>query len=253
MKIEILGAFGGESLSCRMTCLLINDTIALDAGSLTQALSLERQRRVHSILITHSHVDHTSALPFFVENTRSKGPESIAIYGSRATLYTLRRNLFNDTSWPDFGNLPNHLTPSIQFKELQNEVSITIDDVRFTPFAVNHVVPTCGFLIEHDKSAILWSSDTGPTVRFWEMANFTANLKAVCIDTSFDNSLQDLAEVSLHLTPSLLHEELEQLDRKVPVFLQHLKPWCREQIYAEIAALELPDVSFLEQGRVYEF
>ena len=253
MKIEVLGAFGGESLSCRMTCLLINDSIALDAGSLTQALSIERQQRVHSILITHSHVDHTSSLPFFVENTRARGPESIDIYGSRATLYSLRRNLFNDTSWPDFGNLPNHLTPSIQFKELQNEVPVTIDDVKFTPFLVNHVVPTFGFLVEHGKSAILWSSDTGPSVRLWELANFTATLKAVCIDSSFDNSLQSLAEVSLHLTPQLLSEELQQLDRKVPVLLQHLKPWCREEIYCEVAALALPDVGFLDQGRIYEF
>ena len=253
MKIEVLGAFGGESLSCRVTCLLINDSIALDAGSLTQALSIERQQRVHSILITHSHVDHTSSLPFLVENTRARGPESIDIYGSRATLYSLRRNLFNDTSWPDFGNLPNHLTPSIQFKELQNEVPVTIDDVKFTPFLVNHVVPTFGFLVEHGNSAILWSSDTGPSVRLWELANFTANLKAVCIDTSFDNSLQNLAEVSLHLTPHLLSEELQQLDRKVPVLLQHLKPWCREEIYSEIATLALPDVGFLDQGRIYEF
>ena len=33
MKIEILGAYGGESPDCSTTCLLINDTIALDAGS----------------------------------------------------------------------------------------------------------------------------------------------------------------------------------------------------------------------------
>lgn len=236
-----------------MTCLLINDTIALDAGSLTQELSLERQQRVHSILITHSHVDHTCSLPFFVENTRTNGPESIHIYGSRATLYNLRRNLFNDTSWPDFGNLPNHLTPSIQFRELQNEVPIKIDGVKFTPFLVNHVVPTFGFLVEHGKSAFLWSSDTGPSVRLWELATFTANLKVVCVDTSFDNSLQNLAEVSLHLTPQQLSEELQQLDRKIPVLLHHLKPWCREQIYSEVAALALPDVGFLEQGRTYEF
>jgi ribonuclease BN (tRNA processing enzyme) len=236
-----------------MTCLLVNDTIALDAGSLTQSLTLERQQAIHSILITHSHVDHTSSLPFLVENTRAKGPESIDIYGSRATLYTLRRNMFNDTSWPDFGNLPNHLTPSIQFKELQNEVPITIEDVKFTPFSVNHVVPTFGFLIQHQKSSVLWSSDTGPAVRLWELANFTANLKAVCVDTSFDNSLQALADVSLHLTPQTLREELQQLDRDIPVLLQHLKPWCREQIYSEVAALDLPNVSFLEQGKAYEF
>ena len=66
MRIEVLGSFGGESMNCRMTCLLINDTIALDAGSLSQALPIERQRKIHTILLTHSHMDHTSSLPFFV-------------------------------------------------------------------------------------------------------------------------------------------------------------------------------------------
>ena len=58
MKIEVLGGYGGESLGYRMTCLLINDTIALDAGSLSQALPIERQVDIGSILLTHSHIDH---------------------------------------------------------------------------------------------------------------------------------------------------------------------------------------------------
>ena len=73
MKIEVLGAYGGESTECRMTCLLINDGIALDAGSLTQSLSLERQSEVHSIILSHSHLDHTNSLPFFIENMAAKG------------------------------------------------------------------------------------------------------------------------------------------------------------------------------------
>ena len=43
MRIEVLGSYGGESVKCRLTCLLINDTVALDAGSLSQALPIERQ------------------------------------------------------------------------------------------------------------------------------------------------------------------------------------------------------------------
>ena len=64
MKIEVLGGYGGESLGCRMTCLLINDTIALDAGSLSQAL-LDRApgRGGFDPALTHSHMDHTSSIP----------------------------------------------------------------------------------------------------------------------------------------------------------------------------------------------
>ena len=42
MDIHVLGAFGGEAPGCRMTCLLINGTTALDAGSLSQTLEIEQ-------------------------------------------------------------------------------------------------------------------------------------------------------------------------------------------------------------------
>ena len=256
MNVEILGSFGGESIDCRMTCLLLNDSIALDAGSLSQSLPIERQRLVHSIVLTHSHMDHTSSLPFFIENVFGKLREAVDIYASAATIYALRRHLFNNDTWPDFTRLPNHLLPVIRFHELQDEVPIVIGEgsggaVRFTPIPVNHVVPTYGFLIEGEKASFLWSSDTGPTQRLWEIANRTENLAGVWIDCSFDNAMQGIAEVSGHLTPAGIASELKKLERRVPILLHHLKPPCIEQIQKEIAALGNPDVGFLEQGRVY--
>jgi ribonuclease BN (tRNA processing enzyme) len=236
-----------------MTCLLINDTIALDAGSLSQALAIDRQERVRTILLSHSHMDHTSSLPFFIENVYGRANGAIDLHASPATIYAVRKHLFNNATWPDFSRLPNHLLPAIRFDEFETEVALTIDGVRFTPIHVDHPIPTHGFLIEADGAAILWSSDTGPTHRFWEIANRTANLRAVFIDTSFDNSLQHVADLSLHLTPKTLEVELRKLQRKVPVFLHHLKPPCIERIREEVKLLRNPDVEFLEQGKVYEF
>jgi len=114
MRIRVLGGFGGESLDCRMTCLLINDRVALDAGSLTQGLAIEEQVRVHSILLTHSHMDHTSSLPFFIENVYGKSEGAIRIHSSPATVYAIRKYLFNNATWPDFTRLPNHLLPAVR-------------------------------------------------------------------------------------------------------------------------------------------
>jgi ribonuclease BN (tRNA processing enzyme) len=253
MRIEVLGASGGESPGRRLTCLLINDQIALDAGSLTKGLELDRQARVGSILLTHSHLDHTTSIPFFIENVYGRRREAIDLHASRATIYALRRNLFNDASWPDFTRLPNHLLPAIQFREFESEVPLMIEGVRFTPIAMDHLVPTHGFLIEQGNSAVLWSSDTGPTERLWEIANRTPNLKALCVEVSFDSSMQRIADVSMHLTPRTLGVELGKLDREVPILLHHVKPQCAARIETEVAGWRRSDVDFLEQGRTYEW
>jgi ribonuclease BN (tRNA processing enzyme) len=235
-----------------MTCLLVNGTVALDAGSLSQVLPIEQQVEVRSILLSHSHMDHTNSLPFFIENVFGRG-EGIDIHASSPTIYAIRKYLFNNATWPDFTRLPNHLLPSVRFQEFESEVPLVLDGVTFTPIPVEHLVPTHGFLIEENGAAVLWSSDTGPTQRFWEVANRTPNLKAVCIETSFDNSLQPVADVSLHLTPRTLVEELRKLEKKVPVFIHHLKPPCLARIREEVRQLKNPDVEFLEQGKEYRF
>jgi ribonuclease BN (tRNA processing enzyme) len=252
MKIEVLGAYGGESTECRMTCLLLNDGIALDAGSLTQSLSLERQANVHSIVLSHSHLDHTNSLPFFIENIFDRrGP--IDVYASSTTIYAVRQHLFNNSMWPDFSRLPNHLLPSVRFHQLEAEVPFTIEGVRFTPIEVSHLVPTFGFLIEECGSSVLWSSDTGPTVRLWEIANLTPHLETVFLETSFDNGLQRVADLSYHLTPETMFGEVQKLEREHPVLLHHLKPPCVEAIRREVAALGADNIGFLQQDEVYEF
>jgi ribonuclease BN (tRNA processing enzyme) len=253
MKIQVLGGFGGESIDCRMTSLLINDRVALDAGSLAQALAVDEQVKVHSIVLSHSHMDHTNSLPFFIENVYGKSNGAIRIHSSPATIYAIRKYLFNNATWPDFTRLPNHLLPAVQFEELADEVPLELDGVSFTPISVDHLVPTHGFLLRQGRSAVLWSSDTGPTTRFWEVANQTPDLKALCIEVSFDNALQEIADVSLHLTPRTLERELEKLERKVPILLHHLKPPCIAKICAEVQAMRNPDLQFLEQGKTYEF
>ncbi len=253
MLIQVLGGYGGESDVCRMTCLLINGTIALDAGSLSQVLPIERQVGVHSIVLSHSHMDHTNSLPFFIENVYGQGDRAIELYASEPTAYAIRKYLFNNATWPDFTRLPNHLLPAVRFHEFESEAPITIEGVKITPIAVDHLVPTHGFLIEEGGQAVIWSSDTGPTRRLWEIANKTPNLRALCIETSFENALQEVADISLHLTPRTLEVELRKLERKVPILLHHLKPPYVKRIHEEVKALRNPDLDFLEQGKEYRF
>lgn len=253
MRIRVLGCYGGESPECRLTCLLLNDTLALDAGCLAQALPIEAQARVRSIILSHSHIDHTSSLPFFIDNVYGSLEGPIDIYASAPTIEAVRQHLFNNATWPDFTRLPNAMLPSMRFIELEAESPVEIDGLSLTPIPVAHPVPTFGFLIEDATSSVLWSSDTGPTDRLWDYANRVETLKAICLDTSFDSSLQKIADLSLHLTPRTLAVELKKLHRRIPVLLHHLKPHYIEAIRGEVARMANPDISYLEQGRVYDF
>ena len=51
------------------------------------------------------------------------------------------------------------------------------------------------------------------------------NLKALLLETSFPNKLQELADISGHLTPQTLRGELGKFQRNgAEVLLYHLKP-----------------------------
>jgi ribonuclease BN (tRNA processing enzyme) len=249
----VLGCYGGQSPGKRLTSLVVNGSIAIDAGSLSEVLEIEEQAEIRSLLLTHSHMDHIHCLPFFVENVFGKNAASIDIYASAETIYAIRKNLFNNAAWPDFSRIPNHLLPALRFREIVDGVPFTVDGVSFTPFGVHHIVPTFGFHVEQDGRSWLWSSDTGPTRRLWEIANTARELSAICLETSFDSSLQRIADLSLHLTSGTLAEELRKLERAAPILLHHLKPRCLDAIQREVRALSNPDINYLEQDRTYQF
>ena len=200
-----------------MTSLLINDTVALDAGWVSNALSLKEQVKVKDILISHSHLDHTCALPFLIDNNFSHPGFNLRIYALAEVVASMKNHLFNNATWPDFTSLPNDMTPVLKLIPVEPEKPISINGLTITPVPVSHLVPTAGFIVEDKKTAIGFTSDTGPTVRFWELVNRIKKLKAVITETSFPNSLQDLATISGHLTPATLDPELDKLERDVPV------------------------------------
>jgi cAMP phosphodiesterase len=233
--------------------LLINDRIALDAGSQASALTPDQQAQVDTVLISHAHIDHIHTLPFFVENLLRVVEEPVRVLASPEAIRTMREHIFNWQVWPDFTLLPSPEAPTMRFEELFDENPVEVHGVRFTPIRTTHSVHTQGFLIEDGDAAVLWSSDTGPTTRLWEVANQCPNLRAAFIEVSFPNALQAIADSSLHLTPQTLVEEVEKLERTVSVLLHHVKPRLIDEVHREVRDLARPDFDFLEQGKTYEF
>ena len=254
MKWHVLGSFGGSSPTCRMTSFLINDELALDAGSITQALPLDAQRRIRQIVLTHSHLDHTASIPFLVENRFGEQREALEILVTPQVLHTVKRHLFNNDTWPDFTRIPNDMLPAVRLVEVEPRATFAASGVRLTSVPVRHTVPTHGYLVEDEGGAVLFTSDTGPTEEVWALANHTRNLKAVIVEVSFPSRMQAVADVSLHLTPTTLAAELAKLRRDVAVHLYHLKPAYVDELRQELAATRFPHpVEELRQDHTYTF
>ncbi|GAV20151.1 ribonuclease Z [Mariprofundus micogutta] len=255
MRIKVLGCYGGQLLGFRLTSFLVNDTILLDAGSPTEAMSLEEQHNIRHICLSHTHLDHIKDIAFLADNRSLKcmngnsDNPTITIHSLAANNETLRRHFLNGEVWPDFTAIPNRTNPTLKLIDLQAETAFEIDDVRITPIAVNHPVPCTGFLLEQNGMQVIYTADTGNTDRIWEIANAQPNLKAIILDCSFPNAMQHLADISGHLTPNGVMKELQKFNAvgKVPVYLYHMKPETLNIMTAEVEELNVPHLRMLTQ------
>jgi ribonuclease BN (tRNA processing enzyme) len=253
MDVRILGCYGGIVPGYRTTNFLVNGTTAVDAGALVYTLSFEEQTRIRHIFITHSHLDHTTSLPFLIDNVFGMIDAPVNVYSIAPVIEAIRAHLFNDVTWPDFSRIPDEESAFLRFHVIEPRVPVEIDGVRYTPIPVNHIVPCVGYVMEDDRSAVIFTSDTGPCREIYDVANRTPNLKAFITEVSFPNELAYIAELSRHLTPRLLAAELTQLKEGPDVFLYHLKPPYIDQIHVELAELALPFVRCLDQDQTYRF
>ena len=247
MELRVLGCSGGEAEGHRLTGLLVNGVVAIDAGSLTQALSTEAQIAIKQIFISHSHLDHICTLPFFTKNIFGHTEVPVQIHALKETLDALRRHLFNDELWPDFSVIPSPDNPIIRFSEVTPGQAHLLEGLRITPIKVNHLVPCVGYLVEDDHSAFIFSSDTAETDEVYAVANRTPNLKLFITEASFPNEQAWLAEASKHLTPEKLGRELQKLKVDVPVGIYHLTPGDRPVMLPQIEAIGDSRIRMLDQ------
>jgi len=139
--------------------------------------------------------------------------------------------------------------PVVTFHSMPEEEPMPIGDSIVTMLRVNHVVPSTAFLIENNKKTLLHVGDTAPTERVWSVARSKRNLSAVVLEASFPNRLQELADVSRHLTPQTLAKEVEKLGNpSVPILVTHLKPQYREEIIKELKKIKGHRLKILKEG-----
>jgi len=254
-KMQIRVVDGCQSTPHRQSTLIsyvVGEKVAFDAGALG-LLPLPEQRQLSSIFLSHSHADHIATLPLLIDHIYQPGPECITLYANSATINDLRQHVFNGRIWPDVFELAQAHGPFMELKPLQHGQSVQVDEFRVTAFDVNHTIPTLGFVIEDEQSAIAIVADTARCDAVWEFLAEFEKLRAVFLEISFPNSMQWLADVAKHLTPNDFLQETRQLPQHVAWFITHMKLEHAAQIEQEVAQLQMDNCQFAMGGMNYRF
>jgi cAMP phosphodiesterase len=120
--------------------------------------------------------------------------------------------------------------------------------------AVNHKVPSVGFVFSDSKTSVAISGDTAEMDDFWRVVNKEKSLDALLVECSFPEKLDEIAHSSHHLTAKRLKKELKKLKHKdCPIFAINLKPAYFQQVAKEIEELEIERLQILQVGKVYDF
>jgi cAMP phosphodiesterase len=238
-----------------LTTFLVDDSVAIDAGSLAFALTADEMRRVRHVLISHAHADHTASLPLFLSELFPVLTEPVIVHATPHVIDALRRFVFNGDIWPDFEQIAllNGQGPALRFCPLEPGTPVQLGSLQVTPIPVNHVVPTVGFVVENQHSGFVFTSDTYVTDEIWNAASRPERVKAVVVDVSFPDEMEDLAAASKHFTPRSLASDLRKLTRDVLVCVVHIKPAYREAVLRQLAGMRDPRISVMEIGRTYEW
>lgn len=257
MEIRVLGCHGSQLPGYGLTGFLIDNKVLVDAGAVTSVLSLEEQLRITHVLITHAHLDHIRELASLVDNIcLLKRDDPLVVIGTPLVIEALRKHIFNGVIWPDFSAIPSEDKPVIRFQAIGAKERVRCGDLDVTAVAVHHSVETVAYVAEcagsDGKRGAVFIGDTGPTEEIWQVAaQGGQEIRAIFVETSLPGQLEDVAELTGHLTPAGLARELEKLGPSAAeVYLYHMKIPYRDQIRQEVAALGNSHIHVLRDGQV---
>lgn len=237
MNIRVLGAHNCESQNSKLISLLIDDTLAIDAGGLTSSLSLPAQQKLKALLLTHQHYDHVRDIPAIGMSLFLQGA-SINIYASLPVYDAVTAHLLDGELYPNFLERPQG-NPTIKFTIIEPYRTEQIEGYRVLAVKVNHPVPTIGYQVTSpDGKVVFYTGDAGPGLAScWEHVS----PQLLITEVTAPDRYEEFGRESGHLTPSLLKQELasfQVVKGYLPqVVTVHMNPYLEKEIAAEIAVV----------------
>jgi len=238
MRIQVLGCHHTETATTRLSTLLVNQELALDAGAITSTLTSKEQHRIKAVLITHHHYDHVRDLLTLALGGYESGM-TISVFSPEVTLNKLREHFLNGSLYPDFTKMPTPESPRLSLIALEAWQQHEICGLKVTPVPMQHTVPAVGYHItEPSGKGFFYTGDTRGGI--YDVLK-RIDPKLLITEVTFPNSEESLAQLTGHMTPSLLERELTQLAANgsviPPVLTVHMHTPAETQIAAEIAAV----------------
>jgi ribonuclease BN (tRNA processing enzyme) len=248
MKIRILGCYGSVTRYHRTTSFLVNDSLLLDAGTVSEALSADELRKITCVLVSHAHMDHIKGLFAFVDDLFLLGSKGITLAAVQPVLDVISANLFNGKVYPDLTRIPSAEAPIVSAFPLRVGKGAVFDGVEVKPVRVAHTVACTGFVVKEGGRGFMFTADSGPTRRFWEVAREEQGLEFIMADVSFPNRMKKLALKTGHMTLAMLQSSLHSYGlQDKTVYITHMKPLFSQEIIREVAAAGERNIRLLEQ------
>ncbi len=252
MEVKLLGAHQGQSREIGFMSIQVGKNLAIDAGGLVTALSLEEQSQIEAMLITHRHYDHIKDLVGLAHNNWML--RSLHIYCIDDVREALQAHIFNDVLWPTMSVQIGPYFP-ITWHRVEPGVPFEVQGYKVTPIEMSHTVPVVGYFIEKDGASFFYTADTrGDGNPSW--TGIRPDL--LIAETTMESANEQLAYTFGHMTPHSLGGELKAFCAKQGYYPKtvcvHINPYQEEQVIRELAELSAElgaDVSAGREGMVF--
>ena len=266
MRVRVLGCSGAIAQGCRTTSFLLDDDVLIDAGTGVGDLSLMEMARVQHVLLTHSHLDHVASLPLMLDAVAairlSAGVPALQVHALPGTIAALKTHIFNNVIWPDFSAIPSADTPLVRFEPIEVGQELKVGGKTVEVLPAVHTVPAVGYAAAAESGYWVFSGDTERNPAFWQRVN-QLPVAMLIIETAFSNQEKDLAQRSMHLSPSVLATELDHIatGQQYPIYITHTKPAETGLIMTEVQRFDqMPsregdvrhDIRWLSAGQTFD-
>ena len=238
-----------------LSTYIVNQNVAIDAGSLGTMVPAVEQDRVSDIFLSHCHMDHVTSLPFFLEQ-RSPASEVLpTIYAHEACIDALQAHLFNDLIWPDLLRIEREEGVQFcRFEPIREGSSRTCHQVEITALTLSHTVPAYGFLVADSTAVVGFISDTEYSLSWVQALERLPHLTGLFLECTFPNRMQWLAEKSKHMIPRDIERFAHDWKGSMPrIIINHTKPNLLDEVRDELQAALGDVIEMVETGRQYVF